>query len=1338
MSTSTVNNNNNNNTTTTASPPSGGLSGPTSPRKFLNPFEGAIGLIDSLEDSPQFRKQLKDTEQNIDELSQNIKKILKSSKQSCDLGIEYNSSFKSFADDLLAYRIDAQVNDDLLEKGMIKFTNSLKEICNFREMLHIEMDALITTPLQKFAETDLKQIKEQYKKYDKASQQYDCVASKLGQLKKKNSVKMIEEVEQEVNDSLKQRIVSGLDLVESMNEVQARRRFEFLELFFVYLHAQSTFFHQGYELFRDLEPHMRIFSNYLQSTRKSFEEQKKQQSKLKKELTEKSYNQTSPPTVSVSGSPVNGGILFKPNRTSDNLSKRGYLFKRSDYNSYSRRFFSCEDGKLSYYRTGTDTTPSHVFNLFLTTVRIREDLDRRYCFELLSPDRSIILQAESNESMHEWVQVLQNSTANLFNNSGAGVGVGKDGSGGSGKNGANLNNSTGKCNIYDDIDAPLGSLRKIDQSNQFCADCNAKDPDWASINFGSIVCIDCSGIHRGLGVHITKVRSLVLDKWEPELLSMMKSIGNEKVNKIFEANVPSDRKKPTFNDSFDIRSKWIRDKYDKRLFVNFIDKSLEELNSILYHIAGESNTSYLLELIAKGADPNHYDPSNGYKTPLHNAVLNNQVQNVCLLLQNGAQPDSPDIDGNTPLHVSADSGSTDCCILLMMKSIKLLSTVNNHNKTALDLAVDKGNVGCVAILRLAQLQKDETKLNNFDESFADVLRVSLISHLARPSSNSGIRLSGGNSSSSSGGGLSLRLSGGGAAAAANSNNNILASQSPSPAFLQILSQTVQFPKSISLTSVPLFVTVAKNACACVKLLVQTIPLGLYSMKVKLPQSNRTPLYFSTTREMTLLLLQLGANINDFDVLGMIPIHFHSYCGNIDVVKCLIDDSTINSQDSFQNTPLHLSSLKGHFPIVKFLVGSGARVNIPNIQGRYPIHNATINGGIELIRYYMELYSKVPYKNLSNIRTSSSSNTQSIQILDIENNTPLDLCVYNNHFQCALELLKYEGFIVHSSEFDFKNARKIGAGAFADVYLLEWKSKLVAVKRVKYEKILESGKSDTWIKNKFILEVVLMVKLSHISSFVKLFGTCIEENELLLVLEFCSFGSLYSVLNTVGNDQIISSLPSINILSQSIVNGMSYLHSLCPQIIHRDLTSQNILIDSTGSSKIADLGISRFKNEFGDKTMTSIGNPRWRAPEVTKGEKYSEKVDVFGFGMILYEMFTRRVPFHQFEPVQASFKIAGGERPPLPDSIDNRWTTLIQKCWEQNPANRPSFLQIQQVIQQLPIVNIPTKSPLGVNLINSNNQNNNLVAGNTSDMDYNYTADNNISSDGGYEIDYSNL
>eukprot|EP00743_Colponemidia_sp_Colp-15_P008710 GILK01009485.1.p1 GENE.GILK01009485.1~~GILK01009485.1.p1 ORF type:complete len:460 (+),score=63.24 GILK01009485.1:151-1530(+) len=105
--------------------------------------------------------------------------------------------------------------------------------------------------------------------------------------------------------------------------------------------------------------------------------------------------------------------------------------------------------------------------------------------------------------------------------------------------------------------------------NKTCADCSAPDPLWASVNLGVFMCIKCAGVHRSLGSHISKVRSLELDckVWEPEQISFMRSVGNVRAKKFWEAIVPPEVVTPTEFDFPIVRENWIRSKYEKRLFV---------------------------------------------------------------------------------------------------------------------------------------------------------------------------------------------------------------------------------------------------------------------------------------------------------------------------------------------------------------------------------------------------------------------------------------------------------------------------------------------------------------------------------------------------------------------------------------------------------------------------------------------------------------------------------------------------------------------------------------------------------------------------------------------------
>jgi hypothetical protein len=111
------------------------------------------------------------------------------------------------------------------------------------------------------------------------------------------------------------------------------------------------------------------------------------------------------------------------------------------------------------------------------------------------------------------------------------------------------------------------------EGNDVCADCGKPDPDWADVSFGVFICIDCSGIHRSLGAHITKVKSIGLDQWTEENVQQMADGGNRHSKAIMEANVPLCWTPPRPNFSIVVREQWIRAKYERKEFLSEHDES---------------------------------------------------------------------------------------------------------------------------------------------------------------------------------------------------------------------------------------------------------------------------------------------------------------------------------------------------------------------------------------------------------------------------------------------------------------------------------------------------------------------------------------------------------------------------------------------------------------------------------------------------------------------------------------------------------------------------------------------------------------------------------------------
>jgi sterile alpha motif and leucine zipper-containing kinase AZK len=219
------------------------------------------------------------------------------------------------------------------------------------------------------------------------------------------------------------------------------------------------------------------------------------------------------------------------------------------------------------------------------------------------------------------------------------------------------------------------------------------------------------------------------------------------------------------------------------------------------------------------------------------------------------------------------------------------------------------------------------------------------------------------------------------------------------------------------------------------------------------------------------------------------------------------------------------------------------------------------------------------------------------------------------------------------------------------------------------------------RHEFIKELKLLTVLNH-PHIVRCFGGCTEHPNLFIVTEYCDGGSLYDLLH---KKNVKLSTQQQFTYALGIAEGMKYLHTPKPVIAHRDLKSLNILF-SNGIIKIIDFGLSRTKGTIHSLFKTRVGTYNWMAPEVMiHNQGYTEKADVWSFGMVLYEMTTNKIPYDYCgdDILKLTQEICDCKKlPPVPESlsIDPSLAAIMSKCWQWNPIDRPSFSEITETLK----------------------------------------------------------
>lgn len=275
--------------------------------------------------------------------------------------------------------------------------------------------------------------------------------------------------------------------------------------------------------------------------------------------------------------------------------------------------------------------------------------------------------------------------------------------------------------------------------------------------------------------------------------------------------------------------------------------------------------------------------------------------------------------------------------------------------------------------------------------------------------------------------------------------------------------------------------------------------------------------------------------------------------------------------------------------------------------------------------------------------------------------------------------RYNKYIVDVN--DYKVIDRVESGGFGSVFSVEDNN----TKKMYAAKILNTHKDDLQYKRMINREIGIMIKCKH-PTIINFIGFSLQDfnnqDNVTIFMDLAKRGSLSEFLQKVQKGLLDCSYDNTNrqIILVGIARGMMYLHQ--NHVIHRDLKPGNILLDEDLHPLITDFGLSKL-NETGNSVSQSqqCGTFVYMAPEIFEGSRFNGKADVYSFGILMYEIITDSVPYPLLEkgkmtPFQFTSKVVNENyRPEFTVPIKKSLQNLIEKCWSNNPRERPTFEQI---------------------------------------------------------------